>query len=165
MFQLDALTLLLGGAGGRLLSLVCSVGFGLLAGQLGGFGISPCLLLTLAGGLGLALGLLFAVLGGFALQALAFLFLKTSLLRCLLGYLALAVDSFLLGLLLAELLQLGLLGFVLLAGHQRLSETLGREFLGDSRLGQQLLPGVVQRGLLDLLQHGLQIGGGELVSA
>ncbi|MNJ45182.1 hypothetical protein D3C77_402670 [compost metagenome] len=67
LFQLDALTLLLGGAGGGLLCLARGVGFGLLAGQLGGFGIAPGLILTLAGGLGLALGLLFAVLGGFAL--------------------------------------------------------------------------------------------------
>ena len=104
----DALTLLLSSASGGLFRLACSVGFGLLAGQFGGFGIAPGLFFTFTGGLGLALCLLLAVLGGFTLQALAILFLPASLLRRLFGYLALAVDALLFGLLLAQLRQFGL---------------------------------------------------------
>ena len=49
--------------------------------------------------------------------------------------------------------------------RQCLAEVFGCELFGDGRLRKQFLPGVVQRGLLDLQQHGLQIGGRELVSA
>ena len=131
----DALTLLLCSAGGGLFRLACSVGFGLLAGQLGGFRNHAGPALQPAVPPGLWRWASCSRCWRLHAPGAGDFFLPAGLLRRLLGYQALAVDAILFGLLLAQLLQLCLLGFVLLAGCQGLAEALGCELLATVAWG------------------------------
>lgn len=79
--------------------MLCSVGFGLLAGQLGSFCITSGLGFTLYCYLGLVQCFLLTVLSRFTLETLTFFFLDASALSGLLSYHAFAINAILLGLL------------------------------------------------------------------